>query len=276
MLLVASTLWSISGLIVKLANMDPVSFAMFRSLFAGIGMAGIVLFVSGRLPELKWMALAVIFHTAVVTLLITAMTRDTAASGILLQYTGPIWCAVLAWLVQGRTISRRTLVALIIAAIGIFIMIFLGERSRGWVGPICGLLSGIAFGALILTLERIDRDKARPVNPIAIVMFNNLGTAVLLLPIVLIFGGWITPTPYQFALVAFCGVVQLALPYVLFQLALRRVHPVDASLLILLEPVLNPVWVWLGVGERPGYETFLGGAAILIAMVIEAMKPKQN
>jgi len=55
---------------------------------------------------------------------------------------------------------------------------------------------------------------------------------------------------------------------------IARVEPVDASLLILLEPILNPVWVWLGVGERPDTATFVGGIAIVAAMIIEATKTK--
>jgi drug/metabolite transporter (DMT)-like permease len=102
-------------------------------------------------------------------------------------------------------------------------------------------------------------------------MLNNLGTAAIVLPVALLFGR-ITAHPWQIAGVAVTGVVQLAVPYVLFVLALRRVEPVDASLLILLEPVLNPIWVWLAVGERPDLATFVGGAAILTAMVLEATK----
>ena len=82
--------------------------------------------------------------------------------------------------------------------------------------------------------------------------------------------------PWKLLLILATGVVQLAIPYVLFQRGLRRVGPVEASLLILLEPVLNPAWVWLAVGERPDAATFVGGAAILTAMVLEATKPPGN
>jgi drug/metabolite transporter (DMT)-like permease len=82
--------------------------------------------------------------------------------------------------------------------------------------------------------------------------------------------------PWQLGLVAATGVVQLAIPYVLFQLALRRVRPVDASLLILLEPVLNPLWVALATSERPDAFTVAGGLAILVAMIIEAVKPPNS
>jgi len=221
------------------------------------------------------MALSAVIYTAVVSLLITAMTRGTAASGILLQYTGPIFCALFAWIFQRRSIGRRTALAMIVGSAGIAVMIA-GKRSTGpgtgdWVGPCCGLLSGIGFGALILILEKLDRASGGAANPVQVVFFNNLGAALVLLPI----AAWAAPltlNPAQLAIVGATGVVQLSVPYLLFQLALRRVEPVDASLLILLEPVLNPVWVAMATSERPDVATVMGGAAILLAMVLEATK----
>ncbi|MBC8105426.1 MAG: EamA family transporter, partial [Anaerolineae bacterium] len=196
----------------------------------------------------------------------------TAAAGIILQYTGPVYCALFAWFFQRRAIGPRTTVALIIAMIGVAIMLIGGEHGNDLRGPIYGAISGVAFGALILTLELVNRSKSgEPVNPFLVVTLNNLGTALIVLPIALRFGK-ITAEPWQIAAVAATGIVQLAAPYVLFVLALRRVEPVDASLLILLEPVLNPVWVWLAVGERPDTATFIGGFAIITAMIIEATK----
>jgi drug/metabolite transporter (DMT)-like permease len=149
-------------------------------------------------------------------------------------------------------------------------------KAENWLGPACGLLSGAAFGALILVLEKIDR-AAGPAgaNPFAIVLCNNAGAALLLLPICLS-TGVLAVRPWQLGLVAATGAVQLAIPYVLFQLALRRVRPVDASLLILLEPVLNPVWVALATNEKPDSFTVAGGLAILVAMVVEAVKPARE
>ncbi|MBC8107786.1 MAG: DMT family transporter, partial [Anaerolineae bacterium] len=171
-----------------------------------------------------------------------------------------------------RAIGGRTAMALAIAMLGVAIMLIGGDNRGDMRGPIYGAISGVAFGALILTLELVNRSKSgEPVNPFLIVTLNNLGTAAIVLPIALRFGT-MSAEPRQIAGVALTGVVQLAVPYVLFVLALRRVEPVDASLLILLEPVLNPVWVWLAVGERPDVATFIGGVAIITAMVIEATK----
>jgi drug/metabolite transporter (DMT)-like permease len=251
------------------------SFAFWRSLAAGVAMLALVPLSRGSWPNLRWMALSIGLYCAVVSLLITAMTRSTAATGILLLYTGPAFCALFAWLLQGRRISARTGLALGIAITGVAIMILGAPRERDVLGPICGAISGVAFGALILTLEKIDRlarTRGGEVNPFAIVCFNNLGAAAILLVWCKTIGNGVRAQPWQLGLVCATGVIQLGIPYSLFQLALRRVLPVEASLLILLEPVLNPIWVWLAVGERPDRATFVGGAAILVSMIIEATR----
>ena len=276
MLIAASVLWSLSGVVVKVVKIDAIAFAFWRSLAAAAVMLLLLPLGRGRLPPLPWMLASAAIYTLVVTLLITSMSVSTAATGILLQYTAPLFCALFARVFLGRTIGRGTAVAMAVAAAGIAIMIAGGWKAENWLGPACGLLSGAAFGALILVLEKIDR-AAGPggANPFAIVLCNNGGAALLLLPICLKTGVLVI-RPWQLGLVAATGAVQLAIPYVLFQLALRRVRPVDASLLILLEPVLNPLWVALATSEKPDAFTLAGGVAILVAMVVEAVKPPRE
>lgn len=274
MLLVASVLWSVSGVAVKTIRMDPIGFAFWRSLAAGVAMVALLPFSKGAKPQAAPMGLSIVLHAAVVSLLVTAMTSSTAAAGIILQYTGPVYCALFAWMFQRRAIGHRTTAALVIAMIGVAIMLIGGNHGTDLRGPITGAISGVAFGGLILTLEVVNRRAdGRPVNPFLIVTLNNLGTAAIVLLIATRIGT-IHAAPWQIGATAITGIVQLAIPYVLFVLALRRVEPVDASLLILLEPILNPVWVWLAVGERPDRATFIGGIAIIVAMIIEATKTK--
>ena len=273
MLIAASVLWSLAGVSVKVAKMDPLAFTLYRSLAAS---AALLLLLPlgrkwGRAPRAGWAAVSAVLYTTVVALFIVATTVSTAATGILLQYTAPAFCALFAWLFLGRRVGGWTLAAMLVAAAGIAVMVVGSWRPGNWVGPVCGLASGAAFGGLVLVLEKNDR-AAGGVNPLALVLVNNLGTAGMMLALCA-YRDTLGIQPFQLAIVAVTGVVQLALPYVLFQLSLRRVRPVDASLLILLEPVLNPVWVALMTDERPDLATVAGGAAILAAMVIEALKP---
>lgn len=271
MLIAASALWSLSGVALKVAGAGPIPFAFYRSLAAAVATTLMLPLTSGRAPAARPMIASGILYTVVVALLMVAMAAGTAASGILLQYTGPVFCAVFAVIFLRARLTARTLIALAIASAGVLVMI--GGNLHGSVlGPACGLASGAAFGALILVLRALDPPGERRVNPMLVVAINNAAAVVLLLGPALASGA-ASLRAWQIGLIAATGVVQLALPYVLFQLALRRVQAVDASLLILLEPVLNPVWVWLVVGEVPERATFVGGAAILITLVIEATKP---
>jgi drug/metabolite transporter (DMT)-like permease len=276
MLLAASVLWSLSGLAVKLAAMDPLAFAMWRSLAGAVALGAAIPLARGRWPSARWMIPTVVCYTAVVSLLLAAMTLGTAARGILLQYTGPVFCALFAWMFQRRAIGTHTATALVVAGIGIAVMIGGAPAGGGWIGPTCGLLSGVAFGALILLLEKVNRAGGGDANPIAITFLNNAGAAAILVLLCLA-----TRTPLlgdgrQMGIVTVTGVIQLAIPYALFQFALKRVEPVDASLLILLEPVLNPIWVAMFFPERPDWSTVVGGVAIIAAMVIDARKPEPS
>src|SRR5687767_14578871 len=221
MLLGAAALWSVSGVAVKVARMDAIAFAFYRSLSAAAVMLALIALVPqarrlGRAPRARWAAVSALLYTVVVSLLILSMTVSTAATGILLQYTGPVFCALFAWLFQRRRIGPRTLGVMALATVGIAVMVIGGWQAGSWIGPASGLASGVAFGALILMLEKNDR-AAGGVNPLALVLVNNAGAALLLLPVCVWFDV-LRATPTQLTIVGATGVVQLAIPYVLFQL----------------------------------------------------------
>lgn len=277
LLLAAATLWSLSGVAVKVLRIDaPVSFVSWRSLGAALTMLAILPFGRGRWPPAVPMGVSVLLFVLTVTLLFVAMTAATAARGILLQYTGPVYCALFGWLLLERRLSPRTMLAMLLCGMGIGIMLAGADTTAGWldVGTLSGLASGVTFGGLILALEWIDRARSG-VDPIKIVLLLNGISAAAIALVAATLGMRSLPPPVV-GWVLLLGAVQIAAPYLLFQLALRRVSAVDASLTILLEPVLNPVWVWLAVGEAPETSTLWGGLAIVAAMVVEATKGRRD
>ncbi len=278
MLIGAALLWSLNGPVVKLVNgMPALGFALWRSLGAMLVAAAFLGVLrlrragASHRPALGPTVLACGLYTINVTLLIFAMRASTAAFGILMQYTGPAWVALLGWLFLKRKIGRRTALALGLAGTGVLIM--LAWTGGSVLATVYGLLSGLTYGGLILALDWIDRRADGTPDVAAIVLWLNAAAVALLLPLSLARGeagldlGW----PTLLFVTAF-GVVQLAIPYALFQLALPRVGPVDAALIVLLEPVLNPIWTWLAVAERPDQATFVGGALLLGALAVEATK----
>lgn len=290
MLIGAATLWSLTGPAVKLIDELPaLGFSFWRSVGAGLAAGMFVLIRRGvskkspaaappPAPPAGPMTVAGLLYIANVTLLIYAMRAGTAASGILLQYTGPVWVAVIGWALLRRRIVPRTLVALALATLGVGVM--LAGTSGTLAGSLYGIGSGLSYGSLILALDWLDRTNAHrgrgnTTDPALVVFWLNLAVIVVLLPLAAAQGalglslGW----PTVAFMIGF-GVVQLAIPYALFQMALPRVGPVDASLIVLLEPVLNPLWTFLAVGERPDTATFAGGALLLAALAVEATKRK--
>lgn len=278
LLLVAAALWSISGVAVKVIAVDSVTFAAWRSTGAAALMLLLLPLFRGSWPAAKWSVLSVVLYTLVVGLLITAMTYSTAAAGILLQYTAPVWCALFAWLLMSRRPSHIQIIAMLIAMGGIAFMLWGGGgsggedgggRSTGILAPAAGLVSGVCFGALLLVLEKMNARSSGTLNPASIVLINNAGAAILLTIMAGFFGADLWIQPWKIAAICAVGMVQLALPYLLFQIALRHVPATTAGLLILLEPVLNPVWVALFTAEVPGLPTLIGGCCILAGLILQ-------
>lgn len=282
LLLGAALFWSASGIAVKWAHIDPIAFSALRSLGASLAMApllGIGARLTGRArPRGDLMLLTAVLHTVMITSFVCAMTWSTAAEGIFLQYSAPAWAALYAWMLLGRRIDRVSIVALIVAMAGIAVILGLdrGVASGGqsWLGPMLGVLAGISYGGVIVLLDLIDTDAQQRTgtssNIFLIVLLANLTSAIVLVPWALA-RGLLQVAPAMMLAVLLIGVVQMATPYVLFQLGMRRLGPVAAALIVLIEPILNPIWVWLGHGEVPPRSIYLGGALILLAVVITAV-----
>ena len=137
----------------------------------------------------------------------------------------------------------------------------------------------MAFAAVILSLDAVEASSMRrtglPANVFAIVLINNLAAAAVLGPWAAT-RGLLDMAPLHMLGILVLGMVQMATPYILFQLGLRRVGPVAAGLIALLEPVLNPIWAYLGAGEVPPRTVYAGGALILAAVAITALAGRRR
>ncbi len=274
-LILAAAMWSISGVAVKVVQAPtPIAFSFWRA----VGAAGLMLaflpFTRGRWPHPGWALLAGATCAGCTALLIESMSAGSAAQGIALQYTGPMWTALLAWVLLGKRFSVHTWIAVALVAAGVALMLagaFVGTSVNHY-ALVTGAASGVCFGVLILILDHID--KVRPGTDAIRVVFVVHGLcALLFLPLYLTSSGPPIPPTDALAVVT-VGVVQLGFPYLLFQIGMRRTTPVEASLVSVLEPVLNPIWVWLAVRENPGPWVLAGGACIVAAVAVEAVKPR--
>jgi drug/metabolite transporter (DMT)-like permease len=253
-LLAAAVLWSTAGAAVKLSSLSAWQLASGRSLIAALVLA--LAIPSGRkLPSRRGLLAAVAYAATVVSFII-ANKLTTSANAIFLQDTAPLYVLLLSPLVLRERPSRGELAAVPVFLLGLSLF-FLDQLDPGqlW-GNVIALGSGVAFALCILGLRAVGEEGS------SVLVWGNLiaGFSVLLPAL-----GGPSPTALDLGLLVFLGVFQLGLAYTLFQRGLRETPAVEASLLILLEPVLNPVWTFLFTGERPGPWALVGGTIILLA-----------
>jgi len=262
LLLAAAVLWSSAGAVIKLSALDAWQLAGGRALVATLFLAAVVPTARRRLSG-PLLAVAVAYALTTV-LFVLANKLTTAANAIFLQDTAPLWVLLFSPWALGERPSRGELLSIPVFGIGLGLF-FLDQLSPGQLtGNLVALAAGVAFGASIIGLRRLGAD-----GPAALVWGNLLAAAVTL-PL------WPLGPPAGAAdlgAVLFLGVFQLGLAYLCFSLGLRGTPAVEASLLVLLEPVLNPVWTFLFAGERPGPWSLAGGAVILLATAWRTLQP---
>lgn len=268
---VAAFLWSSSGLFVKAAPVFAVwpedkrgiLLAFWRAVFAFLVLAPAI-----RQPA--WNREIVPLGLSFVMMNIcylSAMVLGTAANAIWLQYTAPAWVFFLAAVLFGERAKRADLVALGFALAGVGLILaceFAGgfdwNSSSQW-GTVLGVASGLAYAAVLVYLRRL-----RHLDAAWLVALNHLWVVLCLLPVVWWWG--IYPDVVQLMATAAFGIVQMGIPYVLVFHGLRHIPSQEAVLIGLIEPVVMPLWVYLAWGERPAAWTLVGGAFILMGLLL--------
>lgn len=260
--LAAALLWSLGGLFAKSLALDGLTLAFYRGLFAGLALWPLVPRERRRFRG-AMVPLGLTFG-AMTGFYLGAMKATTAANAIFLQCTATLWTIPLSALLLRERPDRRSIVGIGLATLGIAAIVLFGYdgRPNEGEGIALGLASGVAYAGVIVGLRGF-----RDLDPVWLSAVNNLAGAVALGAwIVLSRGAIAVPAAAQaLPLIAF-GVVQMAIPYALFARGLRAVGAPEAGLLALLEPVLNPLWVLLFVGERPAGATLVGGLLLLLGV----------
>lgn len=255
LLTLAALAWSTGGLWVKISDLHPMAVAGLRSLIAGL------LVLAYARPRLRGITraqvLGALAYASCVTLFVLATRMTSAANAILLQYTAPVWVALLGpWLVREPTRGIDWLT--IVVVVGGMVLTMVDNLGGGaFLGDMLAVASGVCFALCAIALRR-----ERAGSPFTIVVLGNVIAAVLGLP-------FLVAAPFSsgdLLPLLPLGIVQLGLGYILYTRGVAYVGAVDATLIPVLEPLLNPVWVALGKGEMPSTNTIIGGAIILTAV----------
>jgi drug/metabolite transporter (DMT)-like permease len=196
-------------------------------------------------------------------LFVTANKLTASANAILLQYSAPIWAALLGWALIGEKPRREQWAALAAVVLGLSLFFRDGLQSGALAGDIIAVLSGIAFGANSVFL-RLQKEG----NPIDSMTIAHIITALT----GAVFAVMDPPalSPVNLAIISFMGIVQIGLASFLFAFGIKRVAALQAMLIAVLEPVCNPLWVLLATGEKPGPSALAGGAVILSAIFLSS------
>ena len=177
----------------------------------------------------------------------------------MLQYTAPIYVALFGfWFLKERTSLPEWIT--VVAAVAGVAMFFFDELSAGglW-GNVLGIGAGVSFALSVLCFRR-QKDG----SPIGSMFLGNAITAIVALPFIV----RSVPTEWtDWRVLLVLGVVQLGLPYVFYAWSIKRVTALEGIMAPVIEPILNPVWVWVFVGETPGKWALPGGLIVICAAV---------
>lgn len=258
-IVLAAILWSTGGIGIKWVVDPPLKVTFYRSVFAAITLLFLVRRdVFGR----RWtsapvFATAIISYAACLTTFVTATKWTTAANAIFIQYSGVIWVMLLAPIVLAERMTKRDAIAIGVA-LGGMALFFVGKfEARGMAGNGMAILSSIFFATLVLALRR------EPNASRAAVTWGNVLLALVLLPIV---ADDLALSAKSFFALLFLGVFQIGFAYAAFVKGLRHVSATQASLTGMIEPVANPIWVALFLGELPSIFAIIGGGIVLAAI----------
>ncbi|HYP00965.1 MAG TPA: EamA family transporter [Pyrinomonadaceae bacterium] len=262
---IAVLLWSTGGLFIKWGTLSDVELSGARALFAAVTVLILTRREGFGLNLVT--AVAAVFYAALLYLFVRATLMTTAANAIFLQYTAPVYILLAEPFFFKEKYRAGDFVVVAFCVIGMALF-FVGQlRPQDVEGNFLALGSGFCFAVFFLLLRH---PRAREVNRASSVIYGNLLLAFVMLVTVLAVPGVRSAEPFtaaNLAIAAYLGIVQLGVAYTLLTLGVARgVKSLDAGIIGYIEPVLNPVWVFLFLGERPARWALVGGAIIIAAV----------
>jgi DME family drug/metabolite transporter len=271
LVLAAAILWSTGGLFIKWTSLSGLELSFGRSLCAAITVALFTRREGFGLNRVT--ALASLLYAALLLLFVLATKETTAANAIFLQYTAPVYVLILEPVLYKEKFRQRDLLTVVACVMGMSLF-FVGKlRPQDVTGNLLALASGVCFACYFLLLRH---SRSRDVNRASSVIYGNLLVVLIAAPAGLAVVSNINR--HDALSVLYLGVVQIGLAYTLFTLGMARgIRSLDAGIVGYIEPVLNPIWVFLVLGERPSKWAVLGGLIIVSAVVVHTtVKAKES
>ena len=259
-LVATACLWSMGGLFIKIVPWHPLAIAGLRSLIACL----VLLVLRDKQPFSfsSGVLLGGLANAGTMLFFVSATKLTTAANAILLQYTAPIFVAIFSfWFLRERI---RTLDWLTIGVVFCGLCLFFLDKlnTDGMLGNLLAILSGVCFGWQALFLR-----KYKDAATVDMLVVGNFMTMLVGIP-------YLLHAPFTAAslgIVSFLGIFQVGLPYFLYTFSIKHVPAIAAITILMLEPILNPVWVFMFLGERPGFWAAAGSVIVLGAITLRSL-----
>lgn len=266
LLIFAALLWSMGGLLIKYIDWPPLAVAGGRGIFAAV-----FLIITNRNLKFTWsrpQLLGAFFYAGCTVCFCVATKLTTAANAILLQYGAPVWIALLGSLFLAEKARRLDWITIFVALAGMILFLADGLSAGNVWGDIFGVLSGIFFAGMIIAL-RAQKDG----SPVESIILGNLLAFAIGLPS-MVSGGNLSGSGW--GALAILGCVQLGVSYHVYSRAIKHVTALQAVLIPVIEPLLNPIWVLIVMGERPTPVAIVGGAIVLGAITTRSIISIRN
>lgn len=253
---VAAVLWSTGGLFIKIIDLNPLTIAGIRSGIAAL----LMIFILNKNLRFTWsfpQIAGAVAYSATMILFVAAAKITTVANAILLQYTVPVFAALLgAWFLKEK-VTRFDWAIIGIVLFGITLFFMDSLTPGGLWGNIMALTSAVTWAFMLIYMRM---QKAG--SPMETIVLGNIISAVVCLPFII----QDPPTVVNLAPLLYMGLFQIGFSFVLYSIAIKYITALDTVLVQVMDPLLNPLWVFLVVGEVPGMWAVIGGIIVLTAI----------
>jgi drug/metabolite transporter (DMT)-like permease len=259
-------LWSTGGVLIKLVHWHPGAIWSARSAIAAVMLYAVRRPSFARIQRAEWAA--AIALAATTGLFILANKLTTAANAILIQYSAPVWVALLGQWFLGERATRLDWGAIVLVLGGITLFFVEQLTFDHAAGNLVALAAGVAFAFSALTMRRVAIKETGALDPLRPLLLGNILGAVIGAPFC--FTGPPPDVTGWSALLAL-GILQQGAAYLCYAAAIRHATALEAILIPIIEPVLSPIWVAIFIGEMPGPTAFAGGAIVVGAVTLRAV-----
>jgi drug/metabolite transporter, DME family len=264
---IAAILWSTAGVFIKLLSQDAFTILFYRSFFAAI--LFLIIFRKEIFKVNKLTGIAVLFYAPLLICFVTSTKLTTAANAIFLQYTAPALVLLVEPIFLKTKLSKINIwtVILCISGMALFFVDQLAAPDN-WLGIVIACFSGLMLTGLIVT-QKMNNNSGQ----LAAVFWGNVAVCVITLP-------WFMESAYpsvgELSYLMILGFGQLGLGFIFFLRGQQHLTAIESSLISMLEPILNPVWVIIGYGETPGLWALMGGLLIVVTLIVRMFLVRQK